>query len=42
VGTLVVLAAAVAAAVVSWFVLRHLYGGQGAQVQLDVIAPPGP
>ncbi len=40
-GTLVVLAVAVAAAVVSWSVLRHLYGGQGAQVQLDVIRTAG-
>jgi hypothetical protein len=41
VGTLVVLAVAVAVAVVSWSVLRHLYGGQGVQVQLDVIRTAG-
>jgi hypothetical protein len=41
VGALVVLAVAVAVAVVSWSVLRHLYGGQGAQVQLDVIRTAG-
>jgi Pentapeptide repeats (9 copies) len=37
VGTLVVLVVAV----VSWSVLRRLYGGQGAQVQLDVIRTAG-
>jgi len=36
-----VLAAAVVVAAVSWFVLRRLYGGQGAQVQLDVIRTAG-
>ena len=41
VGTVVVLAVAVVVAVVSWFVLRRLYGGQGAQVQLDVIRTAG-
>jgi hypothetical protein len=41
VGTLVVLTVAVAVAVVSWSVLRRLYGGQGAQVQLDVIRTAG-
>ncbi|MGH3831030.1 MAG: pentapeptide repeat-containing protein [Pseudonocardiaceae bacterium] len=40
-GTLVVLVVAVVVAVVSWFVLRRLYGGQGAQVQLDVIRTAG-
>ncbi len=38
---MVVLAVAVVVAVVSWFVLRRLYGGQGAQVQLDVIRTAG-
>jgi hypothetical protein len=41
VGTLVVFAVAVVVAAVSWFVLRRLYGGQGAQVQLDVIRTAG-
>jgi hypothetical protein len=40
-GTLVVLTVAVVVAAVSWFVLRRLYGGQGAQVQLDVIRTAG-
>jgi hypothetical protein len=41
VGTLIVLAVMVVVAVVSWFVLRRLYGGQGAQVQFDVIRTAG-
>lgn len=41
VGTLVVLAVTVVVAAVIWFVLRRLYGGQGAQVQLDVIRTAG-
>jgi hypothetical protein len=41
VGTVVVFAAVVVVVVVSWSVLRHLYGGQGAQVQLDVIRTAG-
>lgn len=41
VGTLVVLAVAVVVAALSWFVLRRLYGGQAAQVQLDVIRTAG-
>ena len=40
-GALVVLAVAVVVVAVSWFVLRRLYGGQGAQVQLDVIRTAG-
>jgi hypothetical protein len=35
------LAVTVAVAAVSWFALRHLYGGQGVQVQLDVIRAAG-
>jgi uncharacterized protein YjbI with pentapeptide repeats len=38
---LLVLAVAVVVAAVSWFVLHRLYGGQGAQVQLDVIRTAG-
>lgn len=40
-GTVVVLAVAVAAVAVSWSVLRRLYAGQGAQVQLDAIRTAG-
>ena len=40
-GTLVVLVVTVVVAAVSWFVLPRLYGGQGAQVQLDVIRTAG-
>jgi uncharacterized protein YjbI with pentapeptide repeats len=40
-GTLVVFAITVVVAVVSWIVLRRLYGGQGAPVQLDVIRTAG-
>jgi hypothetical protein len=40
-GTLIVLAVTVAVVAVGWFVLRRLYGGQGAQVQLDAIRTAG-
>ena len=40
-GTLVVLAVTAVVVAASWFVLRRLYGGQGAQVQLDVIRTAG-
>jgi hypothetical protein len=41
IGAVVVLAAAVVVAAVSWLMLRRLYGGHGAQVQLDVIRTAG-